>query len=50
MRGSSVDYDASNKDILGRSGGADSERNRKEDFSRAYEAVSEALSAAKATN
>ena len=42
MRGSGVDYDASNKVILGRSGGADSERNRKEDFSLLYEARREA--------
>ena len=37
MRGSGVDYDASSEGHTWPSGGAGSERNRKEDFSWLYE-------------
>jgi len=42
MRGSGVDYDASSEGHTWPSGGAGSERNRKEDFSWLYEARREA--------
>jgi len=49
MRGSGVDYEASSEGHTWPNGRAAVERNRKEDFSKTYEAMREAMSAAKAT-
>ena len=48
MRGSGVDYDARSEATSGLNGRGGDERNRKKDFSKAYEAMNEEMSAAKA--